>query len=331
MLCYWVSSRLAATSGRSTTRAIPRVATQREGQQLCFEGRCVECIDGEALGDRTCTKLGFDGGTLVCKANKIDRSRCFKCGDGKRSGDEPCEGSNTEGKTCRSEGFAGGGLLRCHAATCTLDTSQCRDCVANTFSCRDSSTLNVCGQSFKWLPTSCSKLCVNDGWASAIRCKGSKCECRGVCTWNETDCLGSSNLRKCEAPDNNTAPKWVTKSCETICHESNLGKPTGRCAYDSTQKRDLCYCWGGSIGDPCTSHADCLKDGGTCTGKWCSKKCTSHSNCGSGGGGRANHCITTSTGTDKWCFPSCLSKSCSDYPGTTCQTLSNGLKVCSGA
>jgi hypothetical protein len=88
-----------------------------------------EQCDGTLLGGKTCADLpGFNGGTLVCKADcTYDTSGCGYCGDSVKNGTETCDGTDLGGQTCATKGFKGGRLV-CNATCNGFDTSACYQC-----------------------------------------------------------------------------------------------------------------------------------------------------------------------------------------------------------
>jgi hypothetical protein len=84
-----------------------------------------EC-DGEDLGERTCTDLGFYGGALACSSTcELDRTACSgRCGDGVRTAGEACDGTDFGAQSCTTLGFYGGALT-CSSTCDLLDTSAC--------------------------------------------------------------------------------------------------------------------------------------------------------------------------------------------------------------
>ncbi len=89
-----------------------------------------EQCDGSNLQGKTCTELGYDGGTLACKINcTYDTSGCYKCGNNKVEGNEECDGKAFGSKSCKKLGFAGG-KLKCKS-DCTIDKTTCTLCGNN--------------------------------------------------------------------------------------------------------------------------------------------------------------------------------------------------------
>ena len=82
-----------------------------------------EPCDGKLLGGKTCKTVGFDGGSLSCKACSLVTSACFKCGDKKKNGVEECDDKDLAGATCFILGF-GGGTLTCTKG-CKLEKGSC--------------------------------------------------------------------------------------------------------------------------------------------------------------------------------------------------------------
>jgi hypothetical protein len=103
----------------------------------CRTSRCgdgvvegTERCDGTNFGSEpaTCEARGFAGGMLTCTSScTVTERACVApgCGNGilERNAGETCEGQNLDGKSCTSEGFAGGDLA-CDA-TCRLDATRC--------------------------------------------------------------------------------------------------------------------------------------------------------------------------------------------------------------
>jgi len=76
----------------------------------------------------------------------------------------------------------------------------------------------------------------------------------------------------------------------------------------------------GTIGDPCTSQADCAK--GQCNGTWCAEACVPATGCGSNTAGNQNQCLPAA-GSSDICFPGCaMDSDCAVFTGTlTCQVI----------
>jgi hypothetical protein len=86
-----------------------------------------EQCDGTDLNGGTCAALGFDGGTLKCKAGcTFDTSSCTTavCGNNRAEAGEECDGTDLNGAHCTDFGFSGG-ILKCGAGTCNFDVSTC--------------------------------------------------------------------------------------------------------------------------------------------------------------------------------------------------------------
>jgi hypothetical protein len=98
---------------------------------ICGDGvlnRVEEECDGSDLGGFSCELLGFDTGTLSCKADCVlDRTGCAsepECGDNVvNQMTEECDGTDLDQNTCESLGYMSGTLL-C-APDCKLDKTLC--------------------------------------------------------------------------------------------------------------------------------------------------------------------------------------------------------------
>ena len=102
-------------------------SVETTGGEVCDPGDTTDGEPPEALNGQTCSSLGFDAGTLRCKADcSFDTSGCIVCGDFVAEGSETCDGTDLRGETCVSQGYDGG-TLGCTDA-CTLDASACYAC-----------------------------------------------------------------------------------------------------------------------------------------------------------------------------------------------------------
>jgi hypothetical protein len=105
-------------------------ACSRCGNNKVDAGDGEEC-DGAAAITQTCAGLGFNGGgSLGCNNSTctFDTSGCKKvaCPNGTVDSGEECDGSNLDGKTCKTQGFDGG-ALSCEP-NCVFDTAGCYKC-----------------------------------------------------------------------------------------------------------------------------------------------------------------------------------------------------------
>jgi Protein of unknown function (DUF1566) len=109
---------------------------RKEGVAVCG-GFCgngtvdgTEACDGTALGDATCTSVGFASGALACTVGcRFDTSGCTPsgaptCGNGTVEPPEQCDGAELGGASCGSLGFTLGGTLGCTAG-CAFDVGGC--------------------------------------------------------------------------------------------------------------------------------------------------------------------------------------------------------------
>jgi hypothetical protein len=172
-----------------------------------------------------------------------------------------------------------------------------------------------------WATETCDHVCQQSGMGPATSCqhdpaKGfDACFCSPstpspACQDGQQKCSGLS-LSVCNGGT------WKTDTCDNLCHQGGLGKAVS-CGYDAQKGKEICLCYDGTTGDPCTSGADCTE--GSCgTGGWCSKTCSHDSECGQSSAGNVNYCMQTTSGNGA-CFPYCSSGTmCTDYPGTSCQ------------
>jgi hypothetical protein len=90
-----------------------------------------EACDGSLLDGHSCTTEGFSSGVLLCNSTctGFGTGACVNavlpaCGNGKKEGTEACDGTDLNGSTCISSGFAGG-VLSCRTDCASFDVSSC--------------------------------------------------------------------------------------------------------------------------------------------------------------------------------------------------------------
>ncbi|MBN2722681.1 MAG: SUMF1/EgtB/PvdO family nonheme iron enzyme, partial [Deltaproteobacteria bacterium] len=143
-----------------------------------------ELCEGTDLNDQTCEGLGYSGGTLGCDDKcRFDISQCTggeNCGNGSIQDPEECDGDDLGDKTCSDfSGFIGG-VLMC-GTDCRFDTKNCE-------------TEANCGDGSVQPGEECDgddldgKDCLSMGFQN-----GGSLSCNGDCTFNVSECLGTSN------------------------------------------------------------------------------------------------------------------------------------------
>lgn len=155
------------TSGCSNTPVCGD--NQAHGSEIC---------DGTDLRGETCTSRNFTGGTLACNSNctGFDTTACTGpvevCGNGTIGGTEACDGPNLGGRTCQSEGFAGG-TLAC-SSNCTLDVSGC--------------TGGTCGDGVRQTGEECDGADLAGAGCASLGFSGGTLGCTPSCTFDTTAC-----------------------------------------------------------------------------------------------------------------------------------------------
>ncbi|MDY0001328.1 MAG: hypothetical protein RBU30_08550 [Polyangia bacterium] len=209
------------------------------------DGRCDNC---EAYGgtiDPDCAQCAdLDGncsppdqqdpitGVSTCEAVAGAKDPdCGTCGDGVRSEVEPCDGADLASATCRTIGFAGGGL-GC-SASCVFDLSGC---------------LGFCGDGRKDASERCDGTDLDGASCASLGLGSGSLTCRSDCAFHTIGCsavplfgicgdgmVGGSEI--CDGAD------FLDESCETLFFDGG----TLLCSLDCTF--DLSGC----MGDRCAN------------------------------------------------------------------------------
>lgn len=229
----------------------------REGREDC---------DGNDLGNASCFSLGFaQGSGLSCNPGSctFNTSNCVEfedCGNNDREGTEVCDGSDLNGRTCETEGFAGG-TLDCTLSCNAFDTSECTAPSTCNGGSRDPGELcdgNDVG----------AETCLTQGYG------GGTLGCEPGCTrYDTSQCFGTPNCGNGSIDGNEACDgaAWGL-TIGPSCSEFGLGNGTVSCSstcgvdFSSCQQTDFCAVNGfyndGAICDPCellggTADPDC--------------------------------------------------------------------------
>jgi hypothetical protein len=211
-----------------------------------------EQCDGSNLNGKTCQSLGFvGGGTLscngACQFNTAGCSSTPPCGDNVVQSPEQCDGSNLNGKTCQSLGFAGGGTLSCSA------------CQFNTVGC---STV-LCGDGAVQSPEQCDGSNLNGKSCQSLGFSGGGTLSCDDCQFDTSGCstiqCGDNVVQGTEQCDGSNLNG---KTCQS------LGFPGGGSLACSSCQLDTSGCSSCILpGDSCVSGTCCpglYCDSGTC-------------------------------------------------------------------
>ena len=287
------------------------------------------------------------------------------CGDGIVNSPEVCDGSNLNGKTCLTQGYAGG-TLACAANCLSFNTAGCcnNDCSAGAKQCSGSSSYQNCVTNYDSDPcyewgavTSCPTYP-----NTVASCSGSGV-CSASCTSSYEYCDGSAtDADGCECPINGY--HCSGSSCVVDCtNECTQG--TTKCSGSLVQT-----CIMGSSGCTVWGTATSCPSGETCSGSSCVLACTNQCTQGTTkcSGSLVQTCIMGSSGCTVWgtatscpsgetcsgnqcvCVPTkttCSSSECGNIwngcgyincdgcsvgtcVGTTCQCTSTSELECSG-
>ncbi len=99
-----------------------------------------ECAKDDDCASRTDGKIKCNSSTGVCYNDQAQAS----CGDKIMNGNEACDANDLGDKTCASVGALPAGKLKC-TDECTLDTSECFECIDDSFCAGNVDGNTVCG------------------------------------------------------------------------------------------------------------------------------------------------------------------------------------------
>jgi hypothetical protein len=193
-----------------------------------------EC-DGTNLASKTCATQGFTGGgTLKCNsACQFDTSECkgplVICGNGVVEGTEQCDGTDLSLKTCATQGFPGGGTLKCNSA-CKFDTSQCKDIVIT----------DTCGNGIVDDAEQCdgtnlsSKTCATQGFGGGtLKCNTTTCQ------FDTSECKGQPPVTcgdgVVEGTEQCDGTNLSSKTCATQGFNGGTLKCNATCQFDTSE------------------------------------------------------------------------------------------------
>jgi|GEM_PF-1758553 len=172
-----------------------------------------------------------------------------ECNNGVVEGQEQCDSGDLAGKTCKDEGFGGGGLL-CND-DCTFDTSNCTPCGNNVWDVE-------AGEECDGMDLGEFTTCYDLGLGQMTEMLG----CTSNCTHDYSMCsgCGDGNLMAPEAcepsPMPPDPPNLDGQTCEGLGYDGGDLQCSAGCAFDTTDcytcgdgtKNGLEQCDGGDFG-----------------------------------------------------------------------------------
>ncbi len=188
-----------------------------DGELACLSGYCVSlppCNAGDTL---PCTCEDGEEGSETCTGDGVwgDCECSTECGNSDAETGEACDGSDLDGHTCESEGFAGGALV-C-STTCELDTSGCSDCgngVVDPGETCDGSALD-------------GHTCESEGFA------GDVLACDASCALDTSGCESCGN-DVVDAGESCDGTALGGASCATLGYTVGTLSCNASCAFDTT-------------------------------------------------------------------------------------------------
>ncbi len=119
-------------------------ASRTDGMTKCNTSS-QKCEKPECTKDDDCSARTDDKTKCNTSANVCYNAQAqISCGDKIMNGDEACDANDLGNKTCASVGALPAGKLKC-TNECTLDTSECFECIDNSFCAGNVDGNTVCG------------------------------------------------------------------------------------------------------------------------------------------------------------------------------------------
>ena len=235
----------------------------------CGDGKIngADKCDGAALGGETCKGLGYASGTLTCKKDcTFDTAGCVapaKCGDSKiNAAAEQCDKTALGGKTCKTQGFAGG-TLKC-SSSCKLDTASCYKCGdkkingtevcdgvlhngktcktqgywSGTLSCKpgcaafDTSKCHYCGNGVLNPGEKCDTASLAGKSCGGLGFDGGTVACKSDCTFDTSKCHKCGD-GKVSGPELCDGTLLAGKTCKTAGFDGGTVKCKSNCTLDA--------------------------------------------------------------------------------------------------
>ena len=260
-----------------------------------------EDCEGSNLGGKTCSSLGFPGGTLSCKQNcKYNISACTPipvavCGDGNRDlvRFELCDGTDFGSISCSSMDTFTGGNLAC-TPSCTLNTTACTG-----------GTSGVCGNGIINTGENCDGTNLGPATCKSLGFSSGILDCTSSCLFDVSACAipGGSCTSDIDCVSGSCVNGFCAKSDDVCFDGKKNGDETGiDCGGSCSKKCDegqLCVknndcstgfcqfgvcavaCQGTDVGcggicpQHCALNQQCIEDADCLLGLTCSEgKCT---------------------------------------------------------
>lgn len=169
-------ARLCVPPGESETESATAGSNDvcgdavRTGDEIC---------DAAALGDNTCSSVGFVGGALSCTADCVfDTSFCNSCGNGQIDAGEQCDGSNLgDAVSCADLGLGETDESLSCTNTCMYSFAEC----------------SGCGDGVVVSPELCEPGRPREGGCEERGFDGGALQCTDGCTFDTSGCFTCGN------------------------------------------------------------------------------------------------------------------------------------------
>lgn len=213
-----------SSSCQLNTSACTSVAKAVCGNKVIETG---ETCDGTTLGGKTCTSLGFTGGTLACSSTcQVNTASCTKpttsvCGNRTLESGEQCESGTLNGQSCTALGFTGG-TLGC-TSSCQFNTSACTKIQED-----------VCGNRVLESGEQCEVSTLNGESCQSLGYSGGSLGCSSSCRYNTSNCKVSSMCGNAVINTGEQCDSWRLngKTCQSFGYTGGTLRCSSFCGYD---------------------------------------------------------------------------------------------------
>lgn len=224
-LGYKSGTLSCSSSCQLNTAACTNPSTPLCGNKVIETG---EACDGTTLGGKTCTSLGFTGGTLACSSTcQLNTASCTKptssvCGNNILEAGEQCESNTLNGQTCFSLGYDRG-YLGCY--NCKFNINLCERIVPD-----------ICGNKVIEDGEQCETGNLNGETCQSLGFSGGELGCSSTCRFSTSGCAVSPSCGNYRIDSGEQCDGWRLNrtSCTSLGYTGGYLKCGSQCVFDTS-------------------------------------------------------------------------------------------------